>query len=429
MSSPDPLPSPWHDRRILLGLTGGIAAYKLCSVASSLAKAGAQVRPILTATAQNFITPLTLSTLCRHHAYTDLDFWAPSAPRPLHIELGEWAEALVIAPLTANTLAKLALGFADNLLTNTILASRCPVLLVPAMNTDMWEQEVVQQHWQTLLGQGRYVGLEPGTGVLACDRQGAGRMAEPESILAALESLLHTNGCRDWAGQRVLVTAGSTQEYWDPVRFLGNPATGRMGVALAQAAAHRGAEVTLIQGTGLESAVLEAALEGTKVRCVRVTRSAQMQDALHQAFPSQDWVFMAAAVADLRPKTYHATKLPKAQLPEQLALESVPDLIATLARQKQPHQRLVGFAAQTGDIIPPAREKLKFKGLDAIVANPVDQAHSGFGSHWNQAVLLDRSGRQRAISPCTKLTLAHYILDFVQDLPPSPQNPHEDDRL
>ncbi|MGA1601222.1 MAG: bifunctional phosphopantothenoylcysteine decarboxylase/phosphopantothenate--cysteine ligase CoaBC, partial [Prochlorothrix sp.] len=417
MNSLQPVPTPWIDRRILLGITGGIAAYKLCTVASTLAKAGAQVRPLLTHTAQEFITPLTLSTLCRHRAYTDLDFWAASAPRPLHIELGEWAEALVIAPLTANTLAKLALGFADNLLTNTVLASRCPVLLIPAMNTDMWEQPVVQEHWHSLLDQARYVGLAPGTGLLACDRQGAGRMAEPVSILAALESLLANQGIQDWRGQRVLVTAGGTQEYWDPVRFLGNPATGRMGVALAQAAAHRGAEVTLIQGTGLETETLSAALEGTGVQCVRVTRSSQLEEALQHAFPRQDWVFMAAAVADLRPGTYHGTKLPKAQLPEQLPLEPVPDLIAALARQKQPHQRLIGFAAQTGDILPPAREKLRRKGLDAIVANPVDRRDVGFGSPWNQAVMLDRSGRQQAISPCTKLTLAHHILDFVQDLP------------
>ncbi len=228
-------------RRVLIGVGGGIAAYKVCELVSSLFKAGAEVKIILTNCAQAFITPLTLATLSRHRAYTDADFWQPTHKRPLHIDLGEWAEVLVIAPLTANTLAKLAYGMADNLLTNTVLASKCPVLLAPAMNTEMWEQVAVQRNWQQLLVDKRYHGMQTSYGLLACDRVGAGRMAEPGEIFTHVRSLLHTQGRRDLLGKQVLISAGGTREYLDPVRFIGNPSTGKMGLALAQAALHRGA--------------------------------------------------------------------------------------------------------------------------------------------------------------------------------------------
>jgi len=404
------LPAPWHDRRILLGVTGGIAAYKMGTIASTLAKEQAQVRTILTAAAQQFVSPLTFSTLCRHPTYTDTDFWSGQHPRPLHIDLGEWAELIVLAPVTANSLAKLALGIADNLLTNTVLASTCPLLLAPAMNTDMWEQASVQQYWQTLLAHPRYHCIPPVPGILACDRQGIGRMAEPSSLLTWIESILHSGGQRDWQGRRVLVTAGGTKEYWDPVRFLGNPASGRMGVALALAAAHRGATVTLV-GAGFTPEALPhgLAFEG-------VTTALEMEKALTDLFPQQDWLLMAAAVADVRPAQRSPVKVPKADLPECLMLEDVPDLVAQLAAQKRDHQRVVGFAAQTGEIIGPAQEKLRRKKLDAIVANPVDQPVGGFGSVWNQGVILDRLDRQQKIDPCTKLSMAHQILDFIAPL-------------
>ena len=233
-------------RRVLIGIGGGIAAYKVCEVVSTLFKAGAEVRVILTASAQEFITPLTLATLSRHPAYTDEMFWQPTHQRPLHIYLGEWAEVFAIAPLTANTLAKLTHGMADNLLTNTVLASTCPVLLAPAMNTEMWQQISVQRNWQQLLTDSRYHGMNTGYGLLACDRVGAGRMAEPAEIFTHIQSLLQTSGKRDLLGKRVLISAGGTREHLDPVRFIGNPSTGKMGLALAQIALHRGAAVTLV---------------------------------------------------------------------------------------------------------------------------------------------------------------------------------------
>ncbi len=403
------------NKRVLIGIGGGIAAYKVCEVMSHLAKTGLEVRAILTQAAQEFITPLTATTLCRHPAYTDPDFWQPTHPRPLHIELGEWAEVILLAPLTAHTLAKLTHGLADDLLTNTILASTCPVLLAPAMNTTMWQQMSVQRNWQQLRQDDRYHRLGPEAGLLACDTVGPGRMVEPAHLISYLTSLLHTGGRRDLATKRILVSAGGTREYLDPVRFIGNPATGKMGLALAEAAWHRGAEVTLVHGPISEPVMAE-------IEQVPVERSQEMQAALLAAFPQADWLIMAAAVADVKPAHFSTVKLPKHQLPEALALEPVPDILAELAHLKQPHQRLIGFAAQTGDILPPARQKLIAKHLDAIAANPIDQPESGFGSSLNQGVFLDRQGRQRSIPSCSKLEMAHALLDFVLELDLSDSN-------
>jgi phosphopantothenoylcysteine decarboxylase/phosphopantothenate--cysteine ligase len=397
-------------RRILIGVGGGIAAYKVCEVVSTLAKAGAEVRVILTDRAQQFIPALTLATLSRHPAYTDADFWQPHA-RPLHIDLGEWAEVFLLAPLTANTLGKLVYGLADNLLTNTVLASTCPVLLAPAMNTDMWKQQSVQRNWQQLQTDPRYHAIDPSAGILACDRVGKGRMAEPSEILSHLESLLTTGGKRDLSSKQILISAGGTREYLDPVRFIGNPSTGKMGVALAQAALHRGASVTLVYAP-IDSTLL-APLK--TVRLVPIVSAAEMQQAMQQLMPEADWIVMSAAVADVRPAEYHAEKLPKRSLPNSLPLAAVPDIVAELSQQKQPHQKLIGFAAQTGDILPPALEKLQRKNLDVIAANPVDQPDSGFGSDRNQAVFLDRTGRKQVLEPCSKLQMAHALYDFVQD--------------
>jgi phosphopantothenoylcysteine decarboxylase/phosphopantothenate--cysteine ligase len=390
-----------------VGITGGIAAYKVCSVISELAKAGMAVRALLTQSGQAFIPPLTVATLSRHAAYTDTDFWQATQGRPLHIELGEWADLLVIAPLSANTLGKLAYGLADNLLTNTVLASTGAVLLAPAMNTDMWQQEAVQRNWHLVQQDPRFHSVGPGSGVLACDRIGTGRMAEPEDILAYIHSLLHTQGQRDLAGRHLLISAGSTREYLDPVRFIGNPASGKMGIALAQAAWHRGARVTLIHGP--MEATLQERLGG--VRAIAVTTAAEMHQAMLTHLPQADWIVMAAAVADVKPASQSPTKLAKADLPEALALESVPDIVADLVRRRRPHQRFLGFAAQTGDIVPLALDKLRRKGLDAIVANPVDVPHSGFGADTNQAVFLRSHGESVVIPPCSKLAMAHQIFD------------------
>jgi phosphopantothenoylcysteine decarboxylase/phosphopantothenate--cysteine ligase len=393
-------------KRVLIAIGGGIAAYKVCELISTLFKSGIEVRVILTQASQEFITPLTVTTLSRHPVYTDKLFWQPIHQRPLHIELGEWAEVFVIAPLTANTLGKLAQGLADNLLTNTVLASRCTVLLAPAMNTEMWEQQSVQRNWQQLLTDERFCAVGPGSGLLACDRLGTGRMAEPAEILTAIYSLLHTKGKRDLLGKRVLISTGGTREYLDPVRFIGNPSTGKMGLALAQAAMHRGAKVTLVHAPASWEVPLG-------IRGIPVVTAAEMQQAMLSSFPDADLIVMAAAVADVKPAEYSTQKLPKKSLPSSLPLESVPDIVAQLGRIKQPHQRLIGFAAQTGDIVKPALKKLQEKKLDAIAANPIDLPNSGFGSDSNQAILIDSKGRQLEIAPCSKLEMAHELWDFV----------------
>jgi phosphopantothenoylcysteine decarboxylase/phosphopantothenate--cysteine ligase len=401
-------------RRLLIGIGGGIAAYKVCEVISTLFKIGIEVKVILTEGAQQFITPLTVATLSRHPAYTDRDFWQPIYHRPLHIELGEWADLILLAPLTANTLGKLAYGLADNLLTNTILASHCPVLLAPAMNTDMWEQIAVQRNWQLVHQDRRYHSVGPAAGLLACDRVGAGRMAEPAEIIPHVLSLLHTQGKRDLLGKNILISTGGTREFFDPVRFIGNPSTGKMGLALAQAAAHRGGNVILVYGS-----LPDTAIDG-KIKAIAAVNSEDMHRKMLAHFPDADIIMMAAAVADVKPAQYSPKKLPKKALPTAIEVSPVPDIVADLGNIKQPHQLLIGFAAQTGDIVTPALDKLKRKKLDAIVANPVDLADSGFGSDRNQAVLLMSDGGQMEIPPCSKLEMAHRIIDQIISTYPLP---------
>jgi phosphopantothenoylcysteine decarboxylase/phosphopantothenate--cysteine ligase len=393
-------------KRVLVGVSGGIAAYKVCEVVSTLFKAGVEVRVILTSKAQEFITPLTLATLSRHPAYTDEHFWQSTRSRPLHIDLGEWADVFVIAPLSANTLAKLAYGMADNLLTNTVLASKSPILLVPAMNTDMWEQGTVQRNWQQLLTDSRYHAMSTASGLLACDRVGSGRMAEPPEIVAYTQSLLHTFGKRDLVGKRVVISAGGTREYLDPVRFIGNPSTGKMGLALALAALHRGAKVTLVHAPASWDVPLG-------IQAIPVLSAAEMRARMLECLPSADMIVMSAAVADVKPREYSYQKLPKRSLPETLPLEFVPDIIAELTSHKEPHQQFIGFAAQTGDIIKPALEKLYNKNLDVIVANPIDEPNSGFGSDNNRAIFLDKQGTKQEIPSSSKLEMAHHLFDFV----------------
>ncbi|MEB3291887.1 MAG: bifunctional phosphopantothenoylcysteine decarboxylase/phosphopantothenate--cysteine ligase CoaBC [Synechococcales bacterium] len=400
-------------RKVLIGVGGGIAAYKVCQVVSTLAKAGAQVRVVLTDAAEKFVTPLTFATLSRHAAYTDADFWQASQGRPLHIELGEWTDVMLLAPLTANTLGKLVYGFADNLLTNTVLASTCPILVAPAMNTDMWQQTSVQRNWQQLLQDPRYHTLHPGSGRLACDRVGEGRMAEPEDLLPHLQSLLYTQGQRDLVGKRLLINSGGTREFLDAVRYLGNPSTGKMGVALARAALHRGAAVTLVHGV-MEPSLLNGLRD--RVLCLETPTALAMETVMMEQLEQQDWIILAAAVADMRPATMSDRKLPKAELPESLPLVPVNDIAAAIAQTKRPDQTLIGFAAQTGDYITPALEKMQRKGLDAIVANPIDQPNSGFGSETNFAMICDRRGQQTAIPPCSKLEMAHRVLDAIGGL-------------
>lgn len=397
-------------KNVLIGIGGGIAAYKVCSIISNLAKEGFNMRAILSPRAQEFITPLTISTLCRHPAYTDGEFWSASQSSPLHIELADWADLILIAPLTANTLAELSQGFAHSLLGNVVLASRVAILLAPAMNTTMWQQPVVQRNLQTLFADNRYHTLGPDSGRLACDAVGVGKMSSPEDILAYVRSLLITSGRRDYAQRTVLVSAGGTREFMDPVRFIGNPSSGKMGVAIAIAACSRGADVTLVAGPGVTLPT------GFPITIRSITTAEEMQNALKISFPSAELTVMAAAVADFKPTRYSNQKIPKASGPSTLPLESVPDLIQGLSNSKKANQRLIGFAAQTGDILAPAQAKLIKKGLDAIVANPIDQKDAGFDSDRNQAIWLDQQRRQIELPLMSKLDLAHRILDLALDL-------------
>ncbi len=399
-----------HKTRLLVAIGGGIAAYKSCDLISQLFKKGAKVKVILTECAEKFITPLTVSTLSRHPAYTDADFWQSSHSRPLHITLGEWADLMIIAPMTANTLAKLVYGFADNLVTNTVLASTCPIIVAPAMNTEMWLQKSVQDNWQKLAENQRYFSLHTNTGLLACDRYGKGRMAEPTEILTAIESVIATHGKRDLQGKNVLVSGGSTREYFDYVRFIGNPATGKMGIALACACYHRGANVTFIAGN--VSAELLRYIPPIQV--ISVVTAQQMQKAMMSNFSQADIIFMAAAVADVKPKQFFPDKLSKKSLPQSIDLEYVDDIVAKLAQKKNPHQQLIGFAAQTKDIITPALDKLTRKQLDAIVTNPIDKHNAGFASDSNEAIFIDKTGKQTPIASTSKLILAHNIINLLQ---------------
>jgi len=399
---------------ILVGICGGIAAYKVCEVVSSLGKRSDRaVQVVMSTSATGFINPLTFSTLSRQPVHTDQDFWRASQGKPLHIELGEWAEIILIAPLSANTLAKLTWGMADNLLTNLILASNCPILVAPAMNTTMWLQEQVQRNWQTLLKNKRYHPIAPQSGRLACDTVGMGRMAEPEQILTSLESLILTKGKRDLLGKKVLVSGGGTREYLDTVRFLGNPATGKQGIAIAQAAHDRGAEVVLV----LANQNRETA-ENLPFSVIKVDSAAEMAVSLHQNFANSEITIMAAAVGDLRPKFRSDRKLSKSDISLNLALEPVPDILLSLSKIKQENQILVGFAAQTGttvEIIDLGQKKLEAKGLDAIVINSVNpnQSATGFGSDTNQAIFCDLRGRELRTPLGSKLEIAHRLLNFI----------------
>jgi len=396
---------------VLIGISGGIAAYKVCEVVSTLAKWGIEVRVILSRSSAEFVTPLTFATLSRQPAYTDADFWQPTNGRPLHIELAEWADVFLLAPVTANTLAKLAYGMADNLLTNTVLASSCPILFAPAMNTTMWLQPTVQENWQKLLKDPRYAAIAPTDGILACDAVGTGRMAEPKIILEYIESFLFTHGKQDLKGKKILVNAGGTREFIDSVRFIGNPSTGKQGIAIAKAAIHRGATVTLITTSNSPLPVGEVT---PSVRVV--STSSEMHQAMIDEFPFADMTIAAAAIGDVRSKITSDYKLPKSELPLNLELEYIPDIVADLASRKRPDQILVGFAAQTGtdqEVVTAAKDKLIRKGLDAIAANAVNSSQTGFGTDTNQATLIHQNGNVLSTPLCSKLELAHRLLDFL----------------
>jgi phosphopantothenoylcysteine decarboxylase/phosphopantothenate--cysteine ligase len=398
-------------RRIVLGVTGGIAAYKAAELCRLFAKAGATVRVVMTEAATRFIAPLTLQTLSGAPVALDL-FDAAQEAEIGHIRLADEADLLVVAPATADFIARMAAGMADDLLAAVALATRAPVLLAPAMNVNMWTNPVTQANLTRLLGAGgggRVTTVGPDRGELACGWIGAGRLIEPSEIAAEAARLLGGGG--DLAGRRVLVTAGATREPVDSVRFLGNRSSGKMGAALAEAAIARGAEVTLLAGPETP------AVPG--VRRIAFETAADLERALAEHAPAADVVVMAAAVADFRPRAPAAGKLLRrtAGTEISLALEAVPDLLAGLGRARRgARPYLVGFAAETagGDALAErATAKLREKRCDAIVANDVSARGIGFGADENEVTLLFGDGARHVIARAPKRSVADSLWSLL----------------
>ena len=392
-------------KEIVLGVPGGNAAYKAAEVVSRLRKMGASVHVIMTENARQFITPLTLETLSGNPVVHDT-FERPATWEVEHIALAKRAEVFVIAPATANILAKMACGIADDMLSTTVLATKAPVLVAPAMNTGMWTAPATRQNVETLRQRGVcFVG--PEAGFLACGDEGSGRMSEPAAIVEAIEAIL----CPRWdmEGLRVMVTAGGTRERLDPVRYIGNDSSGKMGFALAEAARSRGAEVTLVCGH-------TTAKRPEGIPVTEVESTCELYDAVLVRAAEQDVIIQAAAPADYRPAHPSAQKIKK-QAGEGITLELVenPDIAAAVGAAKRPGQTLVGFAAETEHLLDNARRKLDKKNLDMIVANDVSQPGAGFNVDTNMATLLTREG----VVECplqSKQALAERILDEIMTL-------------
>ncbi|MDQ3945952.1 MAG: bifunctional phosphopantothenoylcysteine decarboxylase/phosphopantothenate--cysteine ligase CoaBC [Actinomycetota bacterium] len=384
----------------MLGVSGGIAAYKAVEVCRRLVDAGAHVAPVLTEDATRFVGPLTFSALASEPARTSLF----DNPEPIpHTRLGQSAHLVLVAPATAKLIGKYAAGISDDLLTATLLATRAPVLLAPAMHTEMWEHPAVQENLAVLRRRGVAV-VDPESGRLAGGDVGAGRLAEPARIVAAATQLLSPG---DLAGVRVLVTAGGTREPIDPVRFIGNRSSGKMGYALAGVAARRGASVCLVT-------TVRRAIPPGDVDEIRVETAADMADAVAARFGDVDVVVMAAAVADFRPKVAAPSKLKKAEGPPEVILEPTPDILAALGSAKQ-GQFLVGFAAETEQLVEHATAKMAAKRVDLMVANDVSAADSGFEADTNRAVLITPGGATTELPRMTKTELAEAIWDRVRE--------------
>lgn len=389
-------------KRVVVGLSGGIACYKVPELVRLLRTAGARVRVVMTRAACEFVTPLTLQTLAGEPVSTAL-FDLTQESEIGHIALADDADLIVVAPATANLIGKAAAGIGDDLLTTVLLATRAPVLLAPAMNVHMWENALVQENLARLQRHGWRV-IPPGVGSLACGYEGAGRLPEPAIIAAEVERAL---AAPDLAGQRVLVTAGPNREPIDPVRFISNRSTGRMGYALATAAWRRGAEVVLVSGP-------TALPDPHGVRCLRVQTAAEMHDAVLREFRAATVLLMAAAVADYRPATVRAQKLKKTTGPMQLELTRTVDILGAL-RGKAGRRLVVGFAAETEDVEGNAARKLAAKGLDLIVANDVSAPNVGFEVDTNAVTLIDARGRHE-VPLASKDDVADRILDRVAQL-------------
>lgn len=390
-------------KKIILGITGSIAAYKAAFLTRLLLKAGAEVRVLMTPTATQFISPLTLSTLSKQAVYTEV---AGAEGWNNHVELGLWADAMLIAPLTASTLAKMAHGLCDNMIVAAYLSARCPVFFAPAMDVDMWHHPATQENIRKLQAYGNHL-IPVGEGELASGLSGAGRLAEPEDIVALLTNhferplLLDQKTC--------LITAGPTYEAIDPVRFIGNRSSGKMGIALAEAAAMAGAKVELVLGPS------KLDIQVPNVRIHRVQTALEMHEVANRIFPDCDLAIMAAAVSDYRPSTVATKKIKKSSDSLRIDLVRNPDIAADLGRQKKKHQLLVGFALETNNAIENAQQKLKKKNLDLIVLNSLENKGAGFNHDTNQITIIDQDNNLRKFELKSKDMVAQDIIETVAD--------------
>ncbi|MHB1050689.1 MAG: bifunctional phosphopantothenoylcysteine decarboxylase/phosphopantothenate--cysteine ligase CoaBC [Bacteroidota bacterium] len=400
------------DKHILLGITGGISVYKMCTVVRLLKKAGAQVRVLMSQSATEFVTPLTFSTLSQEEVVVSL--WPDSKHSSTdlgvkHIDLGLWADVMLIAPATANTIAHLAHGYAEDIISSTVLALRCPLIIAPAMDVDMWEHDATQRNVATLKHRGCFI-LPPDSGELASGLVGAGRLPEPETIVEFTKSVIEKLP-RDLSGKRFLITAGPTHEPIDPVRFIGNRSSGKMGFALATAAALRGAEVTLISGP------VELATPGN-VKRIDVETAQQMHDAVMNNLAANDIVIMAAAVADYTPvqaAEHKIKKLGSHVHGMSLELRSTLDILHDVA-EKKTAQRVIGFALETTNELEHAKMKLEKKKLDLIVLNSPNDEGAAFGTDTNVVTLIAKDGTVRPLTKMSKFDVATEILNVAARL-------------
>ncbi len=391
-------------KKIVIGVCGGIAAYKVVELARLLMGAGALVEVIMTKNATHFICPMTFEAVTNGKVYVDM-FSQGHAPFE-HIRLGQDSHLIIVAPATANMIAKIAHGIGDDLLSTTLLAATCPVLVCPSMNERMYLNKVVQRNLELIQGIGYHV-MAPDSGPLACGTSGQGRLPEPRHIVDRVRHILTP---KDMAGLKVLVTAGPTREFIDPVRFISNPSSGKMGYALAQAASERGAQVVLVSGpTNLEPPY------GVKV--FMVTSAVEMRDAVMENIEGVSLVIKAAAVSDFRPKVFSGQKIKKEMGPSPIELVENPDILAELGGLKGTRPLvLVGFAAESEEIIQNAKKKMQKKNLDMIVANDITHRASGFQADTNQVKILYKDGDVEHLPLLKKYELAHVILDRAKEL-------------
>ncbi len=407
-------------KRVVVGITGGIASYKMANICSKLVQKGYEVRVMMTRSAAEFITPLTFQSLTSQRVMIDM-FDHPEAGVS-HIEWADWGDCMLIAPATANILGKVRNGIADDFVSTMIMAAAVPVIFAPAMNSNMYANPIVQDNINTLKRLG-YHFVDPEAGYLACGYMGQGRLANDHMLLEAVDNILNNvvqaaessldlNGKPNGKlqgkldGKRVLITAGPTREAIDPVRYLSNYSSGKMGYALAEAAREAGAKVTLISGP----VDLVAADE---IQVIRVNSAEEMLDAALVHLPNQDIIIKAAAVADYRPKVIAAQKIKKHQDGMTIELEKTEDILATISRLKTAEQILVGFAAESENLLGNARKKLLDKQLDMIVANDISQADSGFHVDYNTIVILKRDGTQVSLPKARKQEVAYSILQEI----------------